>query len=112
MFISNTATAAMMLSIIISILKYIDNANPFQKALLLGVVVATNIGGMGTIIATPANAIAVGMLGDKAPNFVGLKPDMTEYSLADAGDKVKIISVVPSMDTPVCELQTIKFILK
>lgn len=70
MFISNTATAAMMLSIIISILKYIDNANPFQKALLLGVVVATNIGGMGTIIATPANAIAVGMLGDKAPNFV------------------------------------------
>lgn len=48
-------------------------------------------------------------VGDKAPNFVGLKPDMTEYSLADAGDKVKIISVVPSMDTPVCELQTINF---
>lgn len=48
-------------------------------------------------------------VGDKAPNFVGVKPDMTEYSLADAGDKVKIISVVPSMDTPVCELQTINF---
>lgn len=48
-------------------------------------------------------------VGDKAPNFVGIKPDMTEYSLADAGDKVKIISVVPSMDTPVCELQTINF---
>ena len=28
------------------------------------------IGGMGTIIGTPPNAIAIGILGDKAPSFI------------------------------------------
>lgn len=48
-------------------------------------------------------------IGDKAPDFTGLKDDLSPYSLKDAGDKVKIISVVPSLDTGVCELQTINF---
>ena len=48
-------------------------------------------------------------VGDKAVNFTGLKTDMSPYSLSDAGDKIKIISVVPSLDTGVCELQTIRF---
>ncbi len=48
-------------------------------------------------------------VGDKAPNFTVAKNDMSKYSLSDAGDKVKIISVVPSLDTGVCELQTIRF---
>ena len=48
-------------------------------------------------------------VGDKAPNFTALKTDMSPYSLSDAGDKLKIISVVPSLDTGVCELQTIRF---
>lgn len=48
-------------------------------------------------------------VGDKAPSFTALKNDLTAYSLEDAGDKIKIISVVPSLDTGVCELQTIRF---
>lgn len=48
-------------------------------------------------------------VGAKAPGFTLVKTDLTPYSLADAGDKVKIISVVPSLDTGVCELQTIRF---
>lgn len=48
-------------------------------------------------------------LGDLAPDFRALKTDLSEYKLSDAGNKVKIISVVPSLDTPVCELQTISF---
>lgn len=48
-------------------------------------------------------------VGDKAPNFTVAKNDLSPYSLMDAGDKVKIISVVPSLDTGVCELQTIRF---
>lgn len=48
-------------------------------------------------------------IGDKAPDFTALKTDLTPYSLKDAKDKVKIISVVPSLDTGVCELQTIRF---
>jgi sodium-dependent dicarboxylate transporter 2/3/5 len=71
MFVSNTATTAMMLTILLPILKNINDDNPYQKAILLGVVVAANIGGMSTIIGTPPNAIAVGVLGDKAPSFIG-----------------------------------------
>lgn len=48
-------------------------------------------------------------VGDKAPDFTVAKNDLSPYSLSDAGNKVKIISVVPSLDTGVCELQTIRF---
>lgn len=70
MFISNTATTAMMMTMLIPILKNMKENNPFQKGMLLGIVVAANIGGMGTIIGTPPNAIAIGILGDKAPSFI------------------------------------------
>ncbi|MDF2548374.1 MAG: lipid hydroperoxide peroxidase [Anaerosolibacter sp.] len=48
-------------------------------------------------------------VGDKGPDFTVLTNDMQLYSLKDAGNKVKIVSVVPSLDTGVCELQTIHF---
>lgn len=48
-------------------------------------------------------------VGDSAPDFTALKSDMSPYSLKDAGDKIKIISVVTSLDTGICEMQTIKF---
>ena len=48
-------------------------------------------------------------VGDKAPDFTALKNDMSPYSLKDAGNGVKVISVVPSLDTGICELQTINF---
>lgn len=70
MFISNTATTAMMMTMLAPILKNMKEDNPFQKGLLLGIVAAANIGGMGTIIGTPPNAIAVGALGDNAPSFL------------------------------------------
>lgn len=70
MFISNTATTAMMMTMLLPILKNMKEDNPFQKAILLSIVVSANIGGMGTIIGTPPNAIAVGILGDNAPSFV------------------------------------------
>ncbi|MBS4026511.1 MAG: thiol peroxidase [Clostridia bacterium] len=48
-------------------------------------------------------------IGDAAPDFTAIKSDMKPYSLKDAGDSVKIISVVTSLDTGLCEMQTIKF---
>lgn len=71
MFMSNTATTAMMMAVLLPIMKSMRDDNPFQKAILLGVTVAANIGGLGTIIGTPPNAIAVGVLGDNAPSFLG-----------------------------------------
>lgn len=48
-------------------------------------------------------------VGDTAPDFMVLKNDMSPFKLSDSKAKVKIISVVPSLDTGVCELQTTTF---
>jgi len=47
--------------------------------------------------------------GDKAPFFVALDKDLTPVRLSDFSGKVKIISVTPSLDTPVCNLQATTF---
>ncbi|MDD3816896.1 MAG: DASS family sodium-coupled anion symporter [Thiovulaceae bacterium] len=71
MFISNTATAAMMMTVLTPLLLHVKPSNPFAKAMLLSVVIGANLGGMATIIGTPPNAIAVGILGENAPSFIG-----------------------------------------
>ena len=48
-------------------------------------------------------------VGDKAPDFTVLSNDLKEVSLKDYEGKVKLISVVPSLDTGVCSKQTQKF---
>jgi thioredoxin-dependent peroxiredoxin len=48
-------------------------------------------------------------VGDRAPGFAVLDKEMKEVSLADFAGKVKIISVTPSLDTPVCDLQARTF---
>jgi thioredoxin-dependent peroxiredoxin len=44
--------------------------------------------------------------GDAAPDFQVLDNDLQPKTLADYKGKVLILSVVPSLDTPVCDLQT------
>ncbi|MDR1965177.1 MAG: thiol peroxidase [Synergistaceae bacterium] len=44
-------------------------------------------------------------VGDKAPDFSVLDTDMTVKGLADFDGKIKVISVTPSLDTPVCDIQ-------
>lgn len=49
-------------------------------------------------------------VGNKAPDFKADKMDLTEYHFyEEEGRKIKILSVVPSLDTDVCELQTKMF---
>lgn len=48
-------------------------------------------------------------VGDKAPDFKAVDKDLKEVKLSDFAGKVKIISVTPSLDTPVCDLQARKF---
>ncbi|MGB2578380.1 thiol peroxidase [Elusimicrobium simillimum] len=47
--------------------------------------------------------------GDKAPDFVLIKNDMTEAKLQDFIGKPVIMSIVPSVDTPVCSIETRRF---
>lgn len=47
--------------------------------------------------------------GDAAPDFNVVDSGMKAVTLKDTGNQVRIISVVPSLDTPVCDAQTKKF---
>jgi thioredoxin-dependent peroxiredoxin len=47
--------------------------------------------------------------GDKAPDFKLVDNSLKDVTLADTGSQVRIISVVPSLDTPVCDAQTKRF---
>ncbi len=70
MFMSNTATTAMMLAILTPILKIFDENDKGKVAFILGITFSANIGGIGTPIGTPPNAIALKYLsGDQAIGF-------------------------------------------
>ena len=47
--------------------------------------------------------------GDRAPDFTALDQSLAPVSLGDFSGKVKVISVTPSLDTPVCDLQIRRF---
>jgi len=47
--------------------------------------------------------------GDRAPDFRVVDTALTPVTLADFRGKVKIISAVPSLDTPVCDAETRRF---
>ena len=48
-------------------------------------------------------------MGDRAPEFAALRTDMTPAHLSDWRGKVIVISSVPSLDTPVCNVETMRF---
>jgi thiol peroxidase len=47
--------------------------------------------------------------GDPAPDFTLVDNSLKTVTLKDTGNQVRIISVVPSLDTPVCDAQTKRF---
>ncbi len=61
---------------------------------------------MGNPVTLVGSECAVGA---PAPDFAVVDGDLQPVSLADLGGGVKLLSVVPSLDTPVCELQTKRF---
>lgn len=64
MFISNTATAAMMLTFLTPVLRALPADGKGKIGLALAIPIGANIGGIGTPIGTPPNAIALKYLND------------------------------------------------
>lgn len=65
MFMSNTATAAMMITILAPIIKATKTCKGAGKiALAMSIPIAANVGGIGTPVGTPPNAIALKYLND------------------------------------------------
>jgi solute carrier family 13 (sodium-dependent dicarboxylate transporter), member 2/3/5 len=74
MWVSNTATAMMMLPIAISVIELVRRsadgsegarqARNFAIALMLGIAYASSIGGLGTLVGTPTNALLVGFMNE------------------------------------------------
>ncbi|MBQ3245606.1 MAG: SLC13/DASS family transporter [Bacteroidales bacterium] len=62
MFMSNTATAAMFLTFLAPVLATLPKDEKGKIGLALAIPIAANLGGMGTPIGTPPNAIALGAL--------------------------------------------------
>ena len=66
--------------------------------------------GIVTIHGNPLTLIGPELkVGDKAPEFTVLDSDLKEVKLQDFKGKIKVISVTPSLDTPVCDLQARRF---
>ena len=72
MFVSNTATAAMMLTFLTPVFKQLPPEGKGRIAMALSIPVAANLGGMGTPIGTPPNAIAIKYLNDPDGLNLGL----------------------------------------
>ena len=71
MFISNTATAAMMLTFMAPVLRQLPSNNKGRIALILAIPIGANIGGIGTPVGTPPNAIALKYLNESLGFNIG-----------------------------------------
>jgi thiol peroxidase len=48
-------------------------------------------------------------VGERAPDFIALDPNLTPIKLSSYRNKICVISSVPSLDTPVCDMETRRF---
>lgn len=78
MWISNTATAVMMYAVGLSIIEFIDSRTPDKKlvhnfgvSLMLAIAYSASIGGVGTLIGTPPNALLASLLSENYDIQIG-----------------------------------------
>jgi len=66
--------------------------------------------GIVTMRGNPMTLVGKGLtIGDKSPDFEVLNNDLQPVKLSAYKGKICIISAVPSLDTPICDLQTRRF---
>ena len=62
MFMSNTATTATLMAVVLPVVAGLDRSDRMRTGLALSIPIAANIGGIGTPVGTPPNAIALGAM--------------------------------------------------
>ncbi|MEO0091832.1 MAG: DASS family sodium-coupled anion symporter [candidate division WOR-3 bacterium] len=72
MWMSNTATTALMIGLVIVLTQNIPQNDPLITALALGIPFSANIGGIATPIGTPPNALTISILQSKNINITFL----------------------------------------
>ncbi|MEO1046358.1 MAG: DASS family sodium-coupled anion symporter [Pseudomonadota bacterium] len=96
MLISNTSTALIMVPIAVAVLAAggvkTGETDGFAGALLMGIAFAASIGGLGTLVGSPTNAIAAGLINET------LDMEVTFVSWAAYGLPVVVLGI------PVCAL--------
>lgn len=92
MWMSNTATATMMIAIIGPIVGRLPRGDRYATGLVLGVAFAANIGGIGTPIGTPPNAIAYGAL-----NAAGYDVTFLRWMLVAVPLEIVLLALVGSL---------------
>lgn len=88
MFLSNTATAAMMLALVLPIAQGMPDGAASRKAIILAVPFAANAGGLGTPIGSPPNAIALQYMRDS-----GIAPSFGEWMLVGVPAAIAIVLI-------------------
>ena len=76
MFMSNTATTAAMMAVVLPVAAGLDPTDRFRSGLILSIPIAANVGGIGTPVGSPPNAIALGRLVDE-----GIRIDFVQWML-------------------------------
>ncbi|HEX6218556.1 MAG TPA: DASS family sodium-coupled anion symporter [Sphingomicrobium sp.] len=81
MIVSNTATSLIMMPIAVAVLRAArieqGKTDGFAGALVMGIAFAASIGGLGTLVGSPTNAIAVGII----DRMMGLRIDFLTWAL-------------------------------
>lgn len=78
-FMSNTATTAMMITVVAPIVASLSPDDPFRRLIVLAIPVSANIGGLLTPIGTPPNAIALAALSEQ-----GIQISFTQWMILAA----------------------------
>ncbi len=66
--------------------------------------------GAVTFLGNPLTLVGTELkIGDPAPDFTVIDNDMNPFKLSSVRGKISIISAVPSLDTPTCDIETRRF---
>jgi len=88
MWLSNTATAAMMLALVLPIVRSLPAGDASRKGIVLSIPFAANVGGLGTPIGSPPNAIGMKYMRD-----AGVDPTFIEWMAIGVPGVVLMLAV-------------------